>query len=880
MTVTPAYASARIVGRDTTLGAVDALIGGLVENGTADLAVVTGPVGAGRSAVLDWAAARARAAGVAVGVARCTARESRVPYATVTQLMASLWPASRIGALAAGIDADTEPTAALAGMCDTLLTTTPDRPVLLAVDDLHLADPSSLDRLVGSGRAARRGPVLVLATSPVPLRRILAAGAAGAPVPPGPAHRLPLGPLTADQARELLQARTGRTLETAVPVLTEVAAGSPAVLCAVADRITTLDRPLDTDVLPELVAAARTAWSHRALATARGLPDDAAALLRALAAVGHVLDPHQLPALAHLDAAAVDAALDTLRACGLVGETEPPRLRHPWFADDVLAGMTRTERDALQARAAALRGEPGLRIGTVADMLGAVTGLVRPWAVSDAATAATPRPRRAPAHTPRPGPDTTPPAPARPAPADVTTTALRHALREAATETDRVALLIRLATVEAVTAPQAGDGRLRQVLLRHAGPETWPAVLHAADLLLSRGDAETARWVIADAHQRALTAVPDDHLRPLRALGRLAQGEKGGLPLVAPAPVHSDHPGHPAQSAVLAWTLATRADDRTRVLGLARSVLAEPAGIPLMCRIAAARALLCADDVTGGLAGLDAVAADATRADARAAAAQALLCRAEAAVRHGRAEDGLRDLSAATRNLPPASWHTLLVPRLTAAEALALIRCGRVEEARRVVDRPRAVPDGASVASGFLLYARAELALIDGDATRALLLLEECGRLLRARRWRNPLLIPWRSAAAVAHHLLGAPGTAAELLAEERRVAEHWGTAAAFAALWARTEETFTRLGVGLPRPPGRDETAGTPHGPGDEALTAPEQDVADLVLAGLANREIAGRLGIATRTVELRLTRIYRKLGVKGRAALAARLRAEREDG
>ena len=52
------------------------------------------------------------------------------------------------------------------------------------------------------------------------------------------------------------------------------------------------------------------------------------------------------------------------------------------------------------------------------------------------------------------------------------------------------------------------------------------------------------------------------------------------------------------------------------------------------------------------------------------------------------------------------------------------------------------------------------------------------------------------------------------------------------------------------------------------------------LVLAGLANREIARQLGLATRTVELRLTHTYRKLGVKGRAALVAHLRARQEDG
>ncbi|MDG9715504.1 AAA family ATPase [Streptomyces sp. DH24] len=855
MTAPPALVSTRLVGRDATLGAIDGFVTRL-ENGARELAVVTGPVGAGRSAVLDWAVTRARAAGLAVGVARCSPRESRIPYGTVTQLMATLCPPSRFGALAGALGRGTRPTAAVAHTCDALLTESAGRPVLLAVDDVHLADPDSLRWLVELGRRSHGGPVLALGTSPVPDRQVLAA--AGVPARAGtcPVHTLRLDPLTGDEAHTLLATRAGRPVPKAVLAATAVAGGAPAVLRAVADRIAELAGPLDTDALPHLVATARAAWSARALATARGLSDNAVGLLRVVAAVGHLLDFGQMAAIAGLDATPFDDAVAALRACGLLADADTPRLAHAWFADDVLAGLTRAERDTLHLRATALQGGSGARIGTVADMLGAVTGLVRPWTASDS------------------GPAT------RPRPADVTTAALRHALREPVTDTERARLLLRLAAVEAVTAPQASDGRLRQVMLRHATPETWPAVLHAADLLLSRGDAETTRWVIADVHQRALTVIPDAQLRPLRALGRLAGDEKGGPPLVAPPPVHTDHPGHPAQAAVLAWTLAARADDRVRVLDLARTTLAEPAAVPLMCRIAAARALLCAGDVTGGLDRLDAVVTDARHTGARAAAAQALLTRAEVAVRLGRPEDGLRDLATATRELPPASWHTLLRPRLTAAEILALIRCGRVDEARRVAERARTRPEGHSVTSGFLLYARAELALIDGDATRALLLLEECGRLLRSKRWRNPMLIAWRGTAAVAHHQLGAPATAAELLTEEHRVVERWGTASAFTAVRTRTHDTLARYGVDLPGAPHRDEPADTPAEAGGEALSAAERAVTDLVVQGLGNREIAGRLGLSTRTVELRLTKLYRRLGVKGRPALVTRLLAGQEDG
>ena len=57
-----------------------------------------------------------------------------------------------------------------------------------------------------------------------------------------------------------------------------------------------------------------------------------------------------------------------------------------------------------------------------------------------------------------------------------------------------------------------------------------------------------------------------------------------------------------------------------------------------------------------------------------------------------------------------------------------------------------------------------------------------------------------------------------------------------------------------------------------EPVLTAVEAEVARLVHAGLNNREIAARLAMATRTVELHLTRVYRKLGLSGRRELQAR--------
>ena len=60
---------------------------------------------------------------------------------------------------------------------------------------------------------------------------------------------------------------------------------------------------------------------------------------------------------------------------------------------------------------------------------------------------------------------------------------------------------------------------------------------------------------------------------------------------------------------------------------------------------------------------------------------------------------------------------------------------------------------------------------------------------------------------------------------------------------------------------------------PAGDELTASERRVAELVAEGRSNREVAAALFLTEHTVETALTRIYRKLGVRSRTALASRL-------
>jgi DNA-binding CsgD family transcriptional regulator len=80
--------------------------------------------------------------------------------------------------------------------------------------------------------------------------------------------------------------------------------------------------------------------------------------------------------------------------------------------------------------------------------------------------------------------------------------------------------------------------------------------------------------------------------------------------------------------------------------------------------------------------------------------------------------------------------------------------------------------------------------------------------------------------------------------------------------LHARTVQEQRRLGVRV--------TAGTAkRGAGPYGLTKREQQVAELIVDGNTNAQIAKRLFLSPRTVETHISHIFAKLGVSSRVAI-----------
>jgi DNA-binding CsgD family transcriptional regulator len=168
-------------------------------------------------------------------------------------------------------------------------------------------------------------------------------------------------------------------------------------------------------------------------------------------------------------------------------------------------------------------------------------------------------------------------------------------------------------------------------------------------------------------------------------------------------------------------------------------------------------------------------------------------------------------------------------------EWVALHAVARFGDAAAVAARLAAVAESIDGQWAFLA-ARHAAALAAGDGGR---LDEVAGRY--ATVGAALLAAEAGQAAAAAHRLVGRNGTAAVSAARAARLLEDCGHPAC-----PTLPDTLPAL------------------------LTLREQEIAELAATGLASRGIAERLDLSVRTVDNHLGRIYRKLGIDGRADLA----------
>jgi DNA-binding CsgD family transcriptional regulator len=221
------------------------------------------------------------------------------------------------------------------------------------------------------------------------------------------------------------------------------------------------------------------------------------------------------------------------------------------------------------------------------------------------------------------------------------------------------------------------------------------------------------------------------------------------------------------------------------------------------------------------------------------------------------------ELSGLPASLRPM-WFSLLCG--------AALRCGDVEAADGWAQRAEALRRhvGLRGQQSFAALATGQVLARRGKPVAA-------AELLRAAAtgFRQSGMLVMQSVALVAGAQATAAGghplSAAEMLRRAHRTAVWCGA--------QRVAEMAVR-GLGAlpavrPVPATRVRTApppAAPEAPGSLAeLTGREREIATLAATGVKTRTIARRLGVSPRTVDAHLSRIYRKLGVPGRAGLVA---------
>jgi DNA-binding CsgD family transcriptional regulator len=262
---------------------------------------LVGEPGIGKSSVLGVLVEQVRSDGGLALCGRAAESEREIPYAPLVDALAAHLPAACLTDVS-------RPHAAVRSMLELLAA---ERPVVLAIDDLHWADPASVELLVELLQAPPRAPVLlVLARRRLPRQERLASALATATAS-GPVERVELRPLD-DAAAARLVAPCVRLIQ-GRDALVRRCGGNPFHL---------LQLPRHGGSVPEAVA-------DLVLEEVEQLDQEARRLLQGAAVVG---DPFDLDLAAVAAGGPVPPPVDELVEAGLVRPSDALRafrFRHP-----------------------------------------------------------------------------------------------------------------------------------------------------------------------------------------------------------------------------------------------------------------------------------------------------------------------------------------------------------------------------------------------------------------------------------------------------------------------------------------------------------------------------------------------------------------------
>lgn len=343
------------------------------EAGVPTAVLITAEAGTGKTRLVDEVARTAAARGHSVVRGNCTpSHATRLPFGPVADLVRDLraqhpelrgavtdevWAGLApimAGALDAGqtdASAGAAPDAALsharlfAAVIVTLTTVAAEHPLVMILEDLHWADPASLDLLGFLARKLADQNVLLLITSRPVHPSDEVAGFVGEFARLDAAETIDLGPLPDEAIAELIRELAPELDERTVAALTARAAGSPFFASRLARHGDRPGLPSDLDQLLQFEL--------------RGISPAARRLATVVAVLGERISADELDAVGGGD---VDAAIaELIDRDILTADGDALRLRHALIGEVLEAAVAPQQRREVHAAAAELlenRGSP------------------------------------------------------------------------------------------------------------------------------------------------------------------------------------------------------------------------------------------------------------------------------------------------------------------------------------------------------------------------------------------------------------------------------------------------------------------------------------------------------------------------------------------
>jgi DNA-binding CsgD family transcriptional regulator len=905
--------------------------------GRGGLVVVEGPAGIGKSRLL--AEVRSRSAGSMGSLsARGSELEREFPFGVVRQLyeplLADAAARARLLADAAAAaapvfdDAHADSAggdvsfAALHGLYWLTVNAAGERPLLLAVDDLHWCDRPSLRFLAYLARRLD-GTSVVLALGLRTPEQTTDPVLVGELVDAPDAVLLRPGSLGEASVAELVRSRLGAEPAPAFTEACRTATGGNPLL------LHQLLSSLEADgVEPSALHAGAVqqvgpgAVSRTVLRRLQRLSAEAGRVAQAVAVLGDGAELPLVAALAELDEPAAAAASAALARADILRVEPPLGFVHPLVRAAVYHDVPAGERQLRHAQAARLLREASASAEEVATQLLGSPRRGDEWVVeilSEAAESA--RARGA---------------------GDSAAAYLARALEEPPPADRRARVLLQLGLAETLFSGPAAADHLREAweLLEEPRERARVAVTLAPTLIY----AAPARIEAISFAKRARAAIPAelvDERQALRAIELyavpLGTGDEEAAAMLHDVQIVGEGPGAKMFAAATALGRALAGFPAEDCVALAREALADGVLMdadPALLSSGAAWVLVMADR-DEALTAWDELRANAHRQgsllgflSANMWSGGALLWRGDLPEAETRLLTALEDATA---------WGVLRSsglygPVLAFAGAVRVLR-GDLDGARKLLDSDELGRTRAA-RSRLPLVSRAELLLAEGRFEEALATAEDLGE--RRGAVVNPGWLPWRSLKARALDGLERTDEALEPARDELLDARRFGSPSVVGRALrilgtlerqdglehlyesvelldrstASVELAFALLALGATLRRGRapseardplrraldlaDRCGATPLAEqaraelyaaggrprrtalsGADSLTASERRVAELAADGQMNKQIAQALYVTPKTVEVHLSNAYRKLGIRSRRELERALAA-----